>query len=460
MSPDENLLTPLIQQLSFAPAAKRRHALHQAEALHDQLPGLPEDIHLLPDIWQRLLGHPPADIPTSLLDSITLGNALRALIHTLSSKLDLDGDEEALTQQELAERWNVSTKTLQRWRENSLRWRRGKPSSGGRRQVVFPISAILAFEDNYPDRVERAGEFARMTDDQRTRILLRARRLSEQLELSAHAVATHLARRTPFTREAIRLTLLKHDSEQPDDVIFPNWRPPLTEADHKTALEMWRTGTSITRICTRMQRSRATIYRAILSARAEEILAQDLPWPKPGGTWVDPPALIGLDAPPAGIPPRLRPWLSFAPFTEAQTHAAREHLCHLAADARKAEAPLKRGILRAKHLGHAEEALAHLNTKRAHLLLGLAPWLLDALPASELAGHLLIALPALEDALPTLQHPPGELRRTLRQRMRDALSDNTTAIPEGERAEYLLAAWLASRVPEGTAARLSGHAAG
>ncbi len=69
----------------------------------------------------------------------TLTRSTQEAINSLSP-----GDRRVLNENELAQRWGISPKTLQRWRSES----RGPKYLKLSKRVSYPVDAILDFEKN------------------------------------------------------------------------------------------------------------------------------------------------------------------------------------------------------------------------------------------------------------------------------------------------------------------------
>ena len=139
---------------------------------------------------------------------------------TAAEKLSL------LTVEQLAERMNVSTKTISRWRNQGLVAQ--SFSRDGRHRVGFTHQDVARFIAENPNRIRRGADFSQLSDTERCRIIARARQLADQGERPA-TVAKTLADETGRSIETIRYTLKNHDRRNQDDPIFPHGYGPLTE---------------------------------------------------------------------------------------------------------------------------------------------------------------------------------------------------------------------------------------
>ncbi len=118
--------------------------------------------------------------------------------------------EPVLTVDKVAQRWNVSPKTISRWRERGLIARAF--TFDGRKRVGFLQSSLDRFETAHPKVVERGSRFSRITEEEQAQIV---RRADEMLNdgVGTSEVIARLAQDTQRSLESIRL-LLKQSAEQ------------------------------------------------------------------------------------------------------------------------------------------------------------------------------------------------------------------------------------------------------
>ncbi len=77
--------------------------------------------------------------------------------------------EPVLTVEELSKMFNVSTKTISRWRQQGLVSRRFV--FDGRKRVGFLQSSVDRFVSQNEDRVRRGARFSQLTDEERGEII-------------------------------------------------------------------------------------------------------------------------------------------------------------------------------------------------------------------------------------------------------------------------------------------------
>jgi RNA polymerase primary sigma factor len=177
--------------------------------------------------------------------------------------------ESVLTIEELARRFNVSTKTISRWRDHGLVAQRY--SVGGRRRVGFLASAVERFIRDNPVRVERGSRFSQLSTEEHEKIVAWARRLAVAGACPAD-VHRRIAQRLSRSVETIRYTIKRHDQEHPDAAVFPTADGHLRPESRARIYQHHLAGEPVESIARRYHRSKASIYRVILSQRAEHVM--------------------------------------------------------------------------------------------------------------------------------------------------------------------------------------------
>lgn len=258
------------RQLAKGTAKSRGLQLPRAEQLHDEIDSsrtYPFDL-----VVHRITGYHSESDEQTLITGQALAHDLRFLIDEVSYSLDGQDDlnEPCETVEQLAERMNVSTKTIRRWRDLGLRWRWIK-NQRDKLQQVFPASAVDHFVQQHPQRVEQAAQFEQMSDELREQILKRAKRLAGATDATLNQVAAHLAKRTGRGLETLRQLLEKHDREHPDTPMFGHRQKPLTARDRNLAYRAWKRGIRSSALVERLGRTRTTVYRLICQARLQRV---------------------------------------------------------------------------------------------------------------------------------------------------------------------------------------------
>jgi RNA polymerase primary sigma factor len=230
-----------------------------------------EDNYPAAEVLSLIEGKPLPEAGNRKIPGTDLVNDLRLLVEDLSDMIELAADsvgEQVFTVEELAKQFNVSTKTISRWRALGLVSRR--LVFDGRKRVGFLRSSVDRFIKNNAERVERGAKFSQLTDEQREEFVARAREM-------AHAgrgqgeIARLLAERTGRSVETVRAALRAYDAEHPETAIFPAGSGPLTDVQKSNIFRAYRRGVSVDKLCRDYNRTKTTVYRVINEMRAERI---------------------------------------------------------------------------------------------------------------------------------------------------------------------------------------------
>lgn len=223
------------------------------------------------EIVSEVVGESVPEAGNRRIEGNELIHDLRLFVEDLSDAMDLSVDsvgEQVFTVEELAKQFNVSTKTISRWRALGLVSRR--LVFDGRKRVGFLRSSVDRFVKNNAERVERGARFSQLTAHQREEFVDRARQLANAGGGQAE-IARQLADRTGRSIETIRAALRQYDLENPDKAIFPAGTGPLTELQKKNIFRAYRRGASVEKLCRDYNRTKTTIYRVINEMRAARI---------------------------------------------------------------------------------------------------------------------------------------------------------------------------------------------
>lgn len=148
-----------------------------------------------------------------ILDLVTMAEVLSRKANLNISELD----EPVLTHQEVADRLEVSTKTIRRWRSRGLLGIRVVFEDGVNRLAFFE-STVERFAVRHKDLVERGASFRQLSDDERARIVERARELAQASPIKLHAAARMISEETGRAVETIRYTLRRHEEVESESL--------------------------------------------------------------------------------------------------------------------------------------------------------------------------------------------------------------------------------------------------
>ncbi len=179
-------------------------------------------------------------------------------------------DEPVYDTESAAERFNVSTKTIQRWRRRGLAARK-LVFPDGKRRIGFLDSTLKRFAHSHPKLIRRSGSFTQLSDQEREEILHRARRMAGFTKCTLSEVAKRISRRTGRAVETVRYTIRNHDQDHPGEAIFPSISPPLGDQEKAVLYRKFLDGLSVPTLARRFGRTRGSIYRVINEMRARQL---------------------------------------------------------------------------------------------------------------------------------------------------------------------------------------------
>ena len=261
------------QQVRFTPRDKRLEQVAQAERLLSELDT--KRSYPYEYICYRITNYRPESYPDLKLSGHEATHDLRLFVEDVSDSANVPAEsagEQVLTVELLAKQFNVSTKTISRWRCQGLVSRRFVMD--GRKRVGFLRSSVERFVERNQERVRRGSQFSQLTDEERATIIERARRLARAGGCPAD-ITKRLARKTGRSTETIRYTLKQFDHDHPDAAVFPDSHGPLQQDTKRKVFQQYQHGESVELLAKRFCRTRTSIYRIIAEMRAQRIL--DLP---------------------------------------------------------------------------------------------------------------------------------------------------------------------------------------
>ena len=142
------------RQLRYAPRDVRLRQIEKAENLLDEL--APEEEYHYRDICERITSFRPDMESDMLLSGEEVVHDLRCFVEDLSDSADIPieaVEEPVYTVKDLSERYNVSTKTVDRWRDRGLGQpavQDRQPQAGGLFEILRGPVRRAAFRRNPP----------------------------------------------------------------------------------------------------------------------------------------------------------------------------------------------------------------------------------------------------------------------------------------------------------------------
>lgn len=269
--------TPAMRQLAQRsirelPRIDRLRQLDRAERVAADI--RPAGAYAFDEIYRRVIDE-NLDVPSEVtLTGEQALHDLRLFVEDVSASATVDAEyisEPILSVRDVSERFNVSTKTVDRWRDKGLMSRRFR--FGNRTRIGFLESSLRRFVRDHAEEVERGRKFTQMTGREREEIIEEARRLTRH-RVCLTDVARHLAGRFGRSPETVRYTLQQHDREHPERAVFPTTAAPLIAEQKQDIYQKFRRGVSVERLAKQFDRTPATIYRIVGQVRAEKLLEQ------------------------------------------------------------------------------------------------------------------------------------------------------------------------------------------
>ena len=262
------------QQVRYAPRDVRLAQIERAESLLNEI-----DIHEeypYQEICRRVTSYRPEMYPDLVVSGEDAVHDLRLFVEDLSDSANIPAEsvgEQVLTVDDVSKFYNVSTKTVDRWRSRGLVSRR--LMFGNRKRIGFLKSSVDQFVRTHPDDIQRGSTFSQLSEHEKEEIIHRARRLARAGGCPAE-ISRRLARWTGRSPETIRYTLKNFDREHPDSAVFPNSAQPLREETKQQIFQEFRQGVPAERLAINFGRTKASIYRIIAEIRAKRLLDQPI----------------------------------------------------------------------------------------------------------------------------------------------------------------------------------------
>jgi RNA polymerase primary sigma factor len=262
------------QQVRFAPREKKLEQVGAAEKLLTEIE--PDRIYTYEYLRYRITGFRPDEHLDVTFDGRDATHDLGLFIDDLSGAARVAADsvgEPVVTIEDLAKRFNVSTKTIARWRRLGLISRRFVMD--GRKRVGFLESSVDRFVAENSEKVRRGSEFRQLTAAERSKIIERARRLSQAGGLQTEIIR-RIAKKFGRSSETVRYTLRHFDRKHGDLAVFPDGLGPLRAEARQKIFHQFHRGETAESLAKRFGRTRSGIYRIVSEIRAEQIAEMPL----------------------------------------------------------------------------------------------------------------------------------------------------------------------------------------
>lgn len=262
------------QQIKYAPRDVQLTQIARAERLLDELN--PDSSYEYPEICEKITTYRGEMYPNLVVSGAEAVHDLRCFVEDLSDNADIpveNAGEEVWTVEDVSKRFNVSSKTVSRWRDRGLVSRRFR--FGGRKRVGFLRSSVERFVNKHADDVDRGSSFSQLTVEEREQMIYRARRLAKAGGCPTE-ISQRLARKFHRSPETVRYTLKNYDKDHPEATVFPNANRPLTDENKLEIYRGFRKGVAVDDLARKFGRTRASVYRLVAETRAEMLLEKPI----------------------------------------------------------------------------------------------------------------------------------------------------------------------------------------
>jgi RNA polymerase sigma factor (sigma-70 family) len=266
-----DIIAQLARQLSFTPQDTRLAQVNAAEELLHAID--PAKAYPIDFVIFRITGYHPKHVAQDLLTGVALQHDLGLLIELVSDTLHVQAaavSEPVLSIDDVTERFNVTSKTIQRWRRRGLPARRFL-FPDGKRRVGFLVGSVERFFATHREQVQRGTNFSQIDDNERDEILRRARRLATLCHCCQHEISRRIARRLNRSPLTVLHVIRRHDEALPAQAVFASAAQAPSDEKRASIVRAFKHGVSIKRLARRLCRPRSAIYRIIIDDRINRL---------------------------------------------------------------------------------------------------------------------------------------------------------------------------------------------
>jgi len=263
----------LRRQLLFTPEPVRRQQVARLEALIPEID--PGRTYPYEYVSFRITRFRPDTAPHEIIPGEALLTDLKRLLYDLSGTVDArvtEEEEPILSLAEIGKQFQVSVRTLHRWRQDGLLSRKFV-FPDGKRRVGVRLSTLDRFMSRNRARVRRSAAFSRISPREHDQIVEAARRLRHEEGLKFSAITERMAHLTGRSRETIRYTLRAYDHEHPESGIFTRDGRRLTREERAAVFRRFENGARVCDLCREFGKTRSAIYAVIKQMRLLKVLA-------------------------------------------------------------------------------------------------------------------------------------------------------------------------------------------
>lgn len=272
-------LAELARQLTFAPGQVRCEQLEAAGVFVSRID--PAKTYSYPDVVEQVTTFRPRHHSEQLIPGRALLHDLSILIEEVSDTLNLRVDEisqPVLAIEDVTERFNVTSKTIQRWRKRGLVSHRFI-FGDGRKRIGFYLQNLERFVRANGEDVEERANLSAMGESEQHEIVRAAKVLLVRASkrgapISEQALAFRLAQRFNRSVLAITHTLRRHDTMNPTRAVLVAVGLPVGEESARKCARLARRGRSFRWIARKMNISQLDVYLSVMRERVARVTAR------------------------------------------------------------------------------------------------------------------------------------------------------------------------------------------
>ncbi|MFP6763838.1 MAG: sigma factor, partial [Planctomycetaceae bacterium] len=275
------------QQVRFSPVAVRVAQIERAEDFLLEIDR--QQLYGYSGLSERITNYRSDRYPDLEVSGSDLLHDLRCFIEDLSESADLiaeNSPEPVLTVQDISQRFNVSPKTVRRWRDRGLANRVYR--IGNRRRVGFLESFVERFVEVHSGTIKRGTRFSQLSESDRENVIRRARRLARH-GASLTEITGRIAGKTGRSQETIRSLIKQFDECYPESAVFQKGSRKLSAGDRREIFRAVRSGVPVRQLTTQYGRTRSSIYRIATQQRVQSLLDQTIEF-MPSSDFLEPEA--------------------------------------------------------------------------------------------------------------------------------------------------------------------------
>lgn len=267
-----DVMEQLLMELRFAPPATKARQAAGAERLLGMVRKemeYPYEFICFHVTGYRPKGKAAKDV---MVGGEELIDDLQVFIRKLSGKAAQEAaslGERVYSMEEVAERFGVSARTIERWRKRGLGGRQFV-FADGRQRTGFAESTVSSFVAANERLVTRARAFTVLSEERRTQIVDTARQMAADGSRHRKDIIRAIAEAMGVSAEAVRYHLVSYEAQNPGEQIFAKPAGVVSPEQMREVIRQYEAGVSVEDMMRTFHRSRSSIYRIINAGKARE----------------------------------------------------------------------------------------------------------------------------------------------------------------------------------------------